>query len=91
VPSSLPEVRSELRRWRIEDMKKRTFKCSECGHLWRVEPGLPCPSVCPKCESDSVGLAPKDGGHGRQRSRSRAQRRGSRLYDDEQEDEFDVG
>ena len=73
-------------------MKKRKFECSECGHVELVAPGLRCPSVCPKCQSSSIGLASEDRSQGRDRTHTRAQRRASRFYDEEQqEDEFGAG
>ena len=67
-------------------MKNRTFRCVECGHVWRVAPGSGCPSVCPECESDNVGLAPRDRSKGRDRTHSRAERRARRFHNEEEDD-----
>lgn len=63
-------------------MTKRTFECSDCGHVWRVVRGAPRPSVCPECESDNIQRAEEDRSQGRDRSRIREQRRADRYSDD---------
>lgn len=56
-------------------MTKRTFECSDCGNVWRVQHGLPRPSVCPECESDNIHRAEDDRSQGRDRTRNRSHRR----------------
>jgi predicted RNA-binding Zn-ribbon protein involved in translation (DUF1610 family) len=55
---------------------KRTFECSDCGHVWRVPHGSPRPAACPECEGTNIHRAAEDRSQGRDRSDGR--RRGYR-------------
>ena len=64
-------------------MTKRTFECSECGHVWRVIHGVPLPTFCPECESKDIHRAPEDRSQGRIRSRDRERGREDRFHEDD--------
>lgn len=57
------------------EVTKRTFECSECGHVWRVVHGAPRPAACPECESTDIHRASEDRSQGKQRDRDREHRR----------------
>ena len=50
---------------------KRTFECSDCGHVWRVPHGSPRPKACPECDGANIHRAPEDRSQGRDRSHGR--------------------
>ncbi len=61
-------------------MTKRTFECSDCGHIWRVAHGQPRPTVCPECESDNIQRAQEYRSKGRDRRHGRGRRRDGEDY-----------
>jgi predicted DNA-binding protein (UPF0251 family) len=43
----------------------RKFKCLDCSHEWEEPHGTGRPSVCPKCGSKNIHMAPRDRGYAR--------------------------
>ena len=46
-------------------MKKRKFRCLECGYTWEIPHGEPRPLECPKCKSMNIHRAEEDRGRAR--------------------------
>lgn len=58
---------------------EKTFKCSKCGHIFKVPYGIPKPDKCPNCGVESIYVHRIDGG-GRGMGPGRGRRCGGRMF-----------